>query len=98
LAWTVEFDSEAADDIRRLDRPVQRRILNYLRERIAAADDPQKFGAPLRRELAGFWKYRVGDYRLICRLEEEKLVVLVVRVGHRRNVYSRPRRATGKKR
>jgi mRNA interferase RelE/StbE len=86
-AWTVEFDDRARRELRRLDAKTQQIILRYLRERIAGAEDPRRFGRPLRRNLAGLWRYRVGDYRLICRLEENRLVVLVLQVGHRREVY-----------
>jgi mRNA interferase RelE/StbE len=86
-AWTVEFDDRARRELRKLDVTTQQAILRYLRERIAAAGDPRRFGRPLRRNLAGLWRYRVSDYRLICRLEENRLVVLVLQVGHRREVY-----------
>jgi mRNA interferase RelE/StbE len=87
LAWQIEFDSEAEDDLGKLDREIQRRIIRYLRDRIATENDPRRFGAPLRRELSGLWKYRVGDYRIICRIEAKKLVVYVIRIGHRREIY-----------
>lgn len=85
--WTVEFDDAAAKDLRRLDRRVQREILRYLRERIATTEDPRRFGKPLSPELTRLWRYRVGDYRLICSIEDDRLVVLLVRIGDRRNVY-----------
>jgi mRNA interferase RelE/StbE len=85
--WTVEFDDRARRELRKLDTQSQREILRYLRERFAGSSDPRQFGKPLRRNLAGLWRYRVGDYRLICRLEENRLVVLVLQVGHRREVY-----------
>lgn len=86
-AWTVEFDRDAAKDLRKLGRPAQQAILRYLRERVATADDPRRFGKPLVGDLAGLWRYRVGDYRLVVSFEEKRLVVLVVTVGHRRTVY-----------
>jgi mRNA interferase RelE/StbE len=85
--WAVEFDDRARRELRKLDRQTQQDILRYLRERIAGASDPRQFGKPLRMNLAGLWRYRVGDYRLICRIEEHRLVVLVLKVGHRREVY-----------
>ena len=89
MAWIIEFDSEAADDIRKLDKLIQKKILRYLREKIATNQDPKRFGSPLRRDLHGLWKYRVEDYRIICKMEQEKLVVLVVRIGHRKNIYKK---------
>jgi mRNA interferase RelE/StbE len=87
LPWTVEFDDRARRELRKLDLKVQRDILRYLRERIAASANPRQFGRPLRKNLAGLWRYRVGDYRLICRLEEDRFVVLVIKAGHQRTIY-----------
>lgn len=85
--WAVEFDDRARRELRKLDAKIQQTILRYMRNRIAGTEDPTRFGKPLRMNLAGLWRYRVGDYRLICRFEEYRLVVLVLQVGHRRNVY-----------
>jgi len=87
MAWTVEFDPQAEKELDRLDSQQVKRILKYLFERIATDKDPRRFGDPLRSNLAGLWKYRVGDYRVICEIQDEVLLVLVVRVGHRRKVY-----------
>jgi mRNA interferase RelE/StbE len=86
-AWAVEFDDRARRELRKLDTKIQQAILRYLRSRIAVTEDPRRFGKPLRRNLAGLWRYRVEDYRLICRIEETRVVVLVLQVGHRREVY-----------
>lgn len=87
MAWQIEFDSEAENDLKKIDREIQRRILRYLGEKIATGKDPRRFGAPLRRELSGLWKYRLGDYRIICRIEDKRVVVYVIRIGHRKNIY-----------
>jgi len=87
LVWQIEFDSEAEIDLKKIDREMQRRIMRYLRERIATGKDPRRFGAPLRRELSGLWKYRLGDYRIICRIEDKKVAVYVIRIGHRKDIY-----------
>ncbi len=87
LVWAVEFDDRARRELRKLDVKTQKDILRYLRERVVGSSDPRQFGKPLRMNLAGLWRYRVGDYRLICRIEEHRLVVLVLTVGHRREVY-----------
>jgi len=86
-AWRVEFDRDAAHELRKLGPDAQRRILRYLRERIATADDPRRFGRPLTSDLKGLWRYRVGDYRIVAAIEDNRLVVLMVTVGHRREVY-----------
>ena len=78
MTWSIEFDDAAAKELRKLDKQAQRDILKYLRERIATDEDPRRFGKPLSRNLAGLWRYRVRDYRLICNIEDDKLVVLVL--------------------
>lgn len=85
--WRVEFDAAAAKEFRKLGGEVQRRILGYLRGRIAGTADPRRLGTALSGEFAGLWRYRVGDYRLIAAIEDGRFTVLVLRVGHRREVY-----------
>ena len=85
--WTVEFDDRARRELRKLDAKVQKAILRYLRERLIGTEDPRRFGKPLRRNLAGLWRYRIEDYRLICRLEDDRVVVLVLQIGHRSDIY-----------
>jgi mRNA interferase RelE/StbE len=86
-AWRVEFDSDAARDLRKLGAEPQRLILRYLRQRIATAEDPRRFGRALTGDLKGLWRYRVGDYRIVAAIEDDRFVVLIVTVGHRREVY-----------
>ena len=83
MAWKVEFDPAADRDLDSLDPQHARKILTFLAERIAKDEDPRRFEAPLRSNLAGLWKYRVKDYRLTCDIQEEKVLVLVLHVGHR---------------
>lgn len=87
MTWIVEFDDAAAKELRRLDRQTQCSILRYLRERIATDEDPHRFGKPLSRRRVGLWRYRIRDYRVICNIEDDKLIVLVLRVGHRKDIY-----------
>jgi mRNA interferase RelE/StbE len=89
MAWKVELSPTAHKQLDDLDKPVAARILRFLRKRVEKLDDPRQIGERLKGTLSEFWKYRVGDYRLICSLEHARLVVLVLRVGHRRNIYSR---------
>ena len=89
MAWKIDFDPAALKELEKLDKPVERRILKFLRERVSKLDDPRQIGARLQGTLSGLWKYRVGDYRVICSLEHNRLVVLVLRIGHRREVYKR---------
>jgi mRNA interferase RelE/StbE len=76
LTWKIEFTEEATKDFKRLDRSVQRLIHRYLRERIATDNSPRRLGKPLRGEKQGLWRYRIGDYRVICYIEDEMFVVL----------------------
>jgi mRNA interferase RelE/StbE len=87
MAWKIEFDPAALKELKNLDKPIEQRILKFLHERVAKLDDPRQIGASLKGTLSGLWKYRIGDYRLICSLESNRLVVLVLRVGHRREIY-----------
>jgi mRNA interferase RelE/StbE len=86
-SWIVEFDDRARRELRKLDSSVQQILMKYLRLRIAGPGDPRRFGKPLRRNLAGLWRYRIEDYRLICRIEDDRVVVLVLQVGHRSDIY-----------
>jgi mRNA interferase RelE/StbE len=87
LAWTVEFRPNARSALRRLDPPVQRRLIQYLEQRVITLGDPRQLGKPLRGDKGQLWSYRVGDCRIICTIEDRRLVVVVVSVGHRREVY-----------
>ena len=88
MTWAIEFAETALRQLQKLDHTVQRRIWKYLNERVARLENPRKLGESLQGERFGeFWRYRVGDYRLITKIEDERLLVLVLRVGHRREVY-----------
>lgn len=87
MIWKVEFDDAAVKELRKLDHSVQQDILRYFRERIATDEDPRRFGKQLTHNLSNLWRYRVRDYRMICLIEDEKLTVLILTVGHRRDVY-----------
>ncbi len=84
----IEFDPGALDDLKKLDRPIQTRLLGFLRTRVATLDNPRSIGEPLSgARLGSYWKYRVGDWRIICDIEDERIVVRVLRIGNRRDVY-----------
>lgn len=87
MRWGYSFDERALKELKKLGAQAQREILAYLDERIATEEDPSRFGKALRGDLVGLWRYRIGDYRLICALREEQVLVLVLKVGHRRDVY-----------
>jgi len=89
LAWTVEVSNYAEKQLRKLDKPIQKRLLDWLDDRIEGCKNPRHFGEPLRGEMAGLWRYRIGDYRVICEIQDQQLVVLALAVGHRREIYLR---------
>ncbi|HWE86479.1 MAG TPA: type II toxin-antitoxin system RelE/ParE family toxin [Terracidiphilus sp.] len=90
MAWKVELSSAADRQLDKLDKQITRRILKFLFERVAQLDDPRSIGEALHgSELGEFWRYRVGDYRLICSIEDKRVLILVLRIGHRREIYSR---------
>ena len=89
MAWKVEFDDSARRAFRKLNPSIQDQILRYLRQRIATNDDPRRFGKALSGDKAGLWRYRVGDCRVICDIQDGALRVLVVQVGNRRDVYQK---------
>lgn len=87
MAWRIEVTPAAVKELRKLDRQVARRIAAYLEELVTSCSDPRQRGQGLTANWAGLWRYRVGDYRVICQLEDELLLVLVVRIGHRSEAY-----------
>ncbi len=87
MIWQVNFSETAKKQLKKLDHQVQKNILQYLKKRIITDEDPRRYGDPLRNSLLGLWKYRIGDHRVICDIQEEEITVLVLRVGHRRRVY-----------
>jgi mRNA interferase RelE/StbE len=89
LAWTVRVSPLAQKQLGKLDKPVARRILDWLDDRLEGARDPRHWGEALKADLAGLWRYRIGDFRVICELKDGALVVLVLSVGHRREIYRR---------
>jgi len=87
LAWGIEWSDGAIKDLKSLDPKSVRRIRDFLVQRVAALGTPRHVGEPLVGNFKGFWRYRVGSYRVVCRLEDDRLVVFVVTIGHRRDVY-----------
>ena len=88
MAWKVELSLQADQELGKLDPQHARRILKFLFERVARLDNPRSLGEALHGSRLGeFWKYRVGNYRLISKIEDDRLLVLVLRIGHRREIY-----------
>jgi mRNA interferase RelE/StbE len=87
LAWIANFDPRALKELEKLDRMAQRRVVKFLQERLLRRADPRALGKAMAGDKAGMWRYRVGDYRLICYIDGEAEVVLVLRVAHRKEAY-----------
>ena len=88
MAWQIDFDDASKKDLAKLDKQIAKRITEFLRERVAVLDDPRSIGEALKgSKLGEFWKYRVGDYRIISTIEDGALRILVVKIGNRREVY-----------
>lgn len=85
--WTVIFTEKAEKAFAKLDSSTRRNIGKYLSERVLVAEHPRSLGKPLKGELSDYWCYRCGDYRIICKIEDQELVIVIVRVDHRKEVY-----------
>ena len=85
--WQIEISDRAEADLLRLDRPTRRRIISYFRDRVSAHPDPTQLAETLTGEFRGLWRFRIGDYRAIADLQANRLIVLVLEVGHRKGIY-----------
>ena len=88
MVWRIEFEAAAKKDLSKLDKQAARRVIAFLRERVAPLEDPRALGAALKGPRFGdLWKYRLGDYRIVARIENDLLLILVVRIGDRKEIY-----------
>ena len=87
LAWKVEYTRAARSELRKLDRTVAQRIVDYMRKRVADSGNPRQLGTALSGPFQGLWRYRVGGYRVICDIQDDVMRVLVVRVARRDTAY-----------
>ena len=88
MAWQIEFDESAKKELAKLDRQVARRLIDFLKTRVLNLRDPRSVGQALRGSTLGeFWKYRVGDFRIIASIQDNRMIVLVLRVGNRSDIY-----------
>lgn len=86
--WIIKWEGKALKELRHLDKLAQTTILKYLKNRIATEEDPRRFGKPLAGNKKGYWRYRIGDYRIICEMKDNELTVLVLAAKHRKTVYN----------
>lgn len=88
MVWAIEFDVAAKKELAKLDRQVAQRLLDFLTQRVIGLNDPRSVGQALKgSKLGEFWKYRVGDFRIIAHIQDQKMIILVLRVGNRREIY-----------
>lgn len=87
MSWVYSFNETARKQLKKLGRQAQADILRFLDDRVAGENEPRRFGKGLKADLSGLWRYRVADYRILCQIRDHELVVLVVAVGHRREIY-----------
>ena len=88
MAWQIEFDESAKKELAKLDRQVARRLIDFLKNRVLNLRDPRSVGQALRGSTLGeFWKYRVGAFRIIASIQDDRMIVLVLRVGNRSDIY-----------
>jgi len=88
MAWTVEFSKAAAAQFSRLDKPVQKRIKTFITQ-LTTLTNPRHNGKVMQGQYAAYCRYRVGDYRLICHIDDDRLLITVIKLGHRREVYKK---------
>ena len=91
MAWTIDYTDTAKSQLRKLDKQTARRIVDYMDQRIAVLENPRSVGKALTGPLGGFWRYRVGDHRVICDVQDQRIGVLVLRLGRREEVYRQKR-------
>ena len=88
MAWQIEFDESAKKELAKLDRQVASRLVEFLKNRVLNQRDPRSVGQALRGSTLGeFWKYRVGDFRIIASIQDDRMIVLVLRVGNRSDIF-----------
>ncbi len=87
MAWNLNFEPRSLAELKKLDRAAQKRIVKFLQELISGEANLRGFGKPLTGDQVGLWRYRIGDYRVVCRIEDESRIVLVLRIAHRKEVY-----------
>jgi mRNA interferase RelE/StbE len=85
--WQIKIDESLEKTLKKIDGETRKRIFDFLRLRVAVSENPRTLSEPMKGNFAGLCRYRVGDYRIICRIEDDILTVLVLKIGHRKNIY-----------
>lgn len=88
MAWTIRIEASAEKELGKLDKPVARKLRDFLEKRVAKLENPRSIGESLKGSRFGeLWRYRAGDYRIICQIRDAELIVLALRIGHRKDIY-----------
>lgn len=87
MAWKIEYTKSALSELKKLDKQEAKHIVNFISDRIANLDNPRSTGKPLTGNLVDLWRYRVGNYRIITEIQDQTICILILRVGHRKDVY-----------
>lgn len=87
MAWDIDYSGKALKALKKIDHTNAKRILDYMDNKVALLDNPRSLGKPLKGELGEFWRYRIGDYRVICEIQDNRLVILAALIGHRKEIY-----------
>jgi mRNA interferase RelE/StbE len=98
MSYRVEFTDAAKKELKKLDKRNAALILGWVRKNLEGCSDPRRHGKGLTANLGGRWRYRVGDYRLIAEIEDDRVIILILNVGHRKDVYDQSRLLSGAKR
>ncbi len=86
MSWTIKINSQAIKYLKKVDKSVQQKIIMGI-NKVKEIEDPRKIGKALQGKYVGFWRYRLGDYRIICEIQDESITILVIKIGHRKEVY-----------
>ncbi len=87
MAWKINFTEFAAKQFKKLNKSIAKQLMDYLKEKVLTKSHPTGLGSPLLGNKSGLWRYRVNDYRIICQIKEEEVTILIVRLGHRKDIY-----------
>jgi len=87
MRYTVEYTKKAVKDLKKLDKYTRALILSWIEKQLVGCEDPRVHGKALTANRSGQWRYRVGDYRIIANIQDEKIIILVLEIGHRRDIY-----------
>lgn len=87
MTWKIEFSETAFKQLKKIDKNAAKRIISFLTEKISEADNPRSIGKALSGHLGDFWRYRVGDYRIICDIQDKNIIILVLQIGNRKEIY-----------